>query len=48
MKKTPDVKAKVVVGSYLSRNKKRGGLCNTYHALLSDRWLVKRSRFYAS
>ena len=44
-------KAKAVVGAYLSRNKqtnKKGGLYNTFHELLSEKWIVKRSRFHAS
>ena len=39
-------KTKVVVGAYLSR--KKDGLCNTYRELLSEKWIVKRSQFYAS
>ena len=37
---------KVIVGAYLSR--KKGGLYNTYHGLLSEKWIVKRSQFDAS
>ena len=44
-------KTKAVVGAYLSTNKqtnKKGGLYNTFHELLSEKWIVKRSRFHAS
>ena len=41
-------KVKFVVGAYISRNKKKGGLYNTYHELLSEKWIDKRSRFHAS
>ena len=34
-------KAKAVVGVYLSTR-------NTYHELLFEKWIVKRSRFHAS
>ena len=37
----------LVVGAYLSR-KKKGGLYNAYHELLSEKWLVKRFWFHAS
>ena len=37
---------KVVVGAYLSM--KKGGLYNTCHELLSEKWIVKRSRFHVS
>ena len=40
-------RTKVVVGAYLSR-KRKGGSYNTYHELLSEKWIVKRSRFDAS
>ena len=33
----------VFVGEYLSLSKKKGGLYNTYHVLLSEKWIVKRS-----
>ena len=36
-------KTKVVVGAYLSRSKKKGRLYNTYHELLSEKWIFKRS-----
>ena len=39
-------KTKVVVGAYLSM--KKGGLYNTCHELLSEKWIVKRSRFHVS
>ena len=32
----------------LGRKKKKTGLYNTYHELLSEKWIVKRSRFHAS
>ena len=43
----------VVIGEYLSLKKKKkkkekSGLYNTYHELLSEKWIVKRSRFHAS
>ena len=48
-------KTKVVVGAYLCRKKKKGKkkkrkgrLYNTYHGLLSDKWIVKRSQFHVS
>ena len=42
-------KTKVVVGAYLSRKKiKKSGLYNTYHELLSEKWIVKRYRFHSS
>ena len=41
-------KTKVADGAYLSRGKKKGGLYNTYHELLSNKWIAKRSRFHAS
>ena len=31
-----------------SQRKKKDGLYNTYHELLSEKWMVKRSRFHAS
>ena len=39
-------KTKVVVGAYLSM--KKGGLYNTCHELLSEKWIVNRSRFHVS
>ena len=39
-------KRKVVVGAYLSM--KKGGLYNTCHELLSEKWIVNRSRFHVS
>ena len=43
-------KTKVVVDAYLSRKKKekkrKGGLYNTYHELLSEIWIVKSSQFH--
>ena len=48
-------KTKVVVAAYLSRKKKKGKkekrkgrLYNACHELLSDKWIVKRSRFHVS
>ena len=46
-RKNTNNKAKVVVGAYVSREKK-GGLYNIYHELISDKWIIKRSRFHAS
>ena len=31
-----------------TKKPKRNGLYNTYHELLSKKWIVKRSRFHAS
>ena len=39
-------KTKFVVGASLSR--KKDDLCNTYHELLSEKWIVNRSRFHES
>ena len=41
-----DNQRKVIVGAYLSR-KKKGGLYNICQELLSEKWIVKRSRFQA-
>ena len=37
---------KVIVVAYLSR--KKGRLYNTYHGLLSEKWILKRSQFDVS
>ena len=34
--------------SQRKEKKKKDGLYNTYHELLSEKWIVKRSRFNAS
>ena len=39
-------KAKVVTSASLCFFQKRGGICNTFHELLSEKWIVKRSRLY--
>ena len=41
-----DNQRKVIVGAYLSR-KKKGGSYNICQELLSEKWIVKRSRFQA-
>ena len=43
-----NTKTKVAVGVYLLKKKKKDGLYNTYHELLSEKWIVKRSRFHTS
>ena len=54
-----NTKTKVAVGAYLSlslslskkttsKKQKRDGLYNTYHDLLSEEWIAKRSRFHPS
>ena len=48
IKKIINNKTKVVVGAYLSLGKKKDGLYNTYHKLLSEKWIVKRSRLDTS
>ena len=50
MKIIKNNKTKVFAGSYLSRIKttKKDGLYNTYHELLSKKWIVKRFRFRGS
>ena len=37
-----NMKTKVAVSAYLLR-KKKDGLYNTYHEMLSKKWIVKRS-----
>ena len=44
--KTKTNKTKFVLDASISR--KKGDLYNTYHELLSEKWIVKRSRFHES
>ena len=52
-KKKINSKTKVVVGVYFSRKKNKkeqtkARLYNAYHKLLSEKWMVERSRFHTS